>query len=135
MRHAILLFALAVPLVVVTGAGARSQAALDIRGNWSMPTVTASGAIYPQVWVMSTENRATGAWRGHIKGSAGAVVWGTVSGHKFTSHAKIGAYTSRGTATIVTTSTKWRMTRGTFVDSQGTTGTFTGLRLSKTPSG
>ena len=134
-RYAVPLVLLAAALLVVSGAGARSQARLDIRGNWSMPTVTSGGAVYPQVWVMATENRATGAWGGHIKGTAGSQVWGTVSGHTFTSHAKVGTYTSRGTATIVTTGAKWRLTHGTFKDSEGTTGTFTGLRLSKTPSG
>lgn len=135
LRHAAPLLGLAVALLVVATAGARSQAQLDIRGNWSMPTRTSSGAVYPQVWVMATESRATGVWRGHIKGNAGSLVWGTVSGHTFVSHAKIGTYTSRGQATIVTTGAKWRLVRGTFADSQGTTGTFTGVRLSKTPSG
>ena len=134
-RYAVPLVLLVAALLVVAGAGAHSQAALDIRGNWSMPTVTSSGAVYPQIWVMATENRATGAWRGHIQGRAGALVSGTVSGHTFTSYAKIGTYTSRGTATIVTTGRKWRLTHGTFKDSDGTSGTFTGLRLSKTPSG
>jgi len=134
-RYAVPLVLLVTALLVVTGAGAHSQAALDIRGNWSMPTVTSGGTVYPQVWVMAMENRATGAWRGHIKGNAGSLVWGTVSGHTFTSHARIGTYTSRGTATIVTSGAKWRLTHGTFADSQGTTGSFTGLRLTKTPSG
>ena len=80
-RYAVPLVLLAAALLVVSGAGARSQARLDIRGNWSMPTVTSGGAVYPQVWVMATENRATGAWGGHIKGTAGSQVWGTVSGH------------------------------------------------------
>jgi hypothetical protein len=88
-------------------------------------------------WSLSgaTGRRATGAWRGHIRGQASFFVSGTVVGHTFTSRAKQGAYTSRGVGTIVTTGLRWRIVRGTFSDSQGTTGTFTGLRLSKTPSG
>ena len=134
VRHAVPCVAL-LALLVVTAASAGAPAKLDIRGNWSMPTRTSTGALYPQVWVIATESRATGVWHGHIKGNAGSLVWGTVSGHTFVSHAKLGTYTSRGQATLVTTGVKWRMVRGTFVDSQGTTGTFTGLRLSKTPSG
>jgi hypothetical protein len=133
-RRAAPVVVFAVALVVATGSNARTQAHLDIRGNWSMPTVTSTGAVYPQVWVIATENLTTGVWHGHIKGNATAQVSGTVSGHTFVSHAKIGSYTSRGQATIVT-GVKWKLVRGTFADSQGTTGTFTGLRLSRTPSG
>lgn len=117
-----------VALALAAGAGARSQAALDIRGDWSMPSV-ANGTKYPQVWSILTENRKTGAWRGHIKNNAAYLLWGTVVGHKLTIHSKYGTYKSNGKATIVTSGARWRVVGGTFSDTNGTTGTFTGVRL------
>ncbi len=131
--HGTLLVVLALSLFTAASGLARSQAALDIRGNWSMPSVVGS-TTYPQIWSILTENTKTGVWHGHIKGNPTYLLWGTVSGHTLTIHSKYGGYQSHGKATLVTSSAKWRVVRGTFSDTNGVTGTFAGVRLSKTPT-
>ncbi len=131
---AALLGALTLALALPVAAGARSEAALDIRGNWSMPAAVGA-AKYPQIWSIVTENLKTGAWHGHIKGNPTYLLWGTVSGHTLVIHSRYGGYQSHGKGTLVTSGARWRVVGGTFSDTNHVTGTFTGLRLSKTPTG
>ena len=92
----------------------------------------ANGVQYPQTIHITTEDPSTGKFSGDDVGSGLTfTVTGTMSGSKatFVTTEVGGAYTAHDTATITPAANGSRMTmKGTFHDSNNTSGTFTGTR-------
>lgn len=108
----------------LAGAGALGAGGpVDIRGTYDA-TSHVGGASYPQAWHVTSENLTTGAFRGVDTSPVGNFsIVGTVTGNRLTVTVAQGGYSSRGTATITVAGGTAHIA-GTFVDSNGTRGTW-----------
>ena len=96
---------------------------VDIRGVYDA-TSHVGAAAYPQTWHVTQENLTTGAFSGVDTSEVGNFsIVGKVTGSSLTVTVSQGTYVSRGTATLTVSGGRVHMA-GTFVDSNGTRGTF-----------